>query len=108
MLDGLLLAGNRFVGKIPSEIGELDLQELRIAGNGFAGCVPESFLDSGFIAGLSNDLTDLGLPYCNKMDRDALTTVYAAASGTEWVNSGNWLSDEFVGDWFGVTTDAGR
>ena len=48
---------------------------------------------------MTNDLADSVLPYCNKMDRDALKSVYAAASGTEW------LSDEFVGDWFAVTTD---
>ena len=94
-----MLAGNRLVGRISSEFGELHLQKLRIAGNSFAGCVPESFMDSGFLVGLTNDLADSGLPYCNKMDRDALKSVYAAASGTEW------LSDEFVGDWFAVTTD---
>ena len=99
MLEGLLLAGNRLVGRISSEFGELHLQKLRIAGNSFAGCVPESFMDSGFLVGLTNDLADSGLPYCNKTDRYALKSVYAAASGTEW------LSDEFVGDWFAVTTD---
>ena len=60
VLDGLLLAGNRFVGKIPSEIGELQLQELRIAGNEFAGCVPESFLRFGVPCRLIERLSRFG------------------------------------------------
>ena len=42
-------------------------------------------------------------------DRAALVALYHAAGGPEWDSNGNWLSDEPLGTWYGVTTnDAGR
>ena len=35
----------------------------------------------------------------------ALIALYEAASGDNWLNSSNWLSNELVGEWYGVTTD---
>ena len=39
-------------------------------------------------------------------DRDALIAIYNAADGANWRRSDNWLSDEPIGDWFGVDVDA--
>ena len=39
-------------------------------------------------------------------DRDALVALYNATDGDNWVFSTNWLSQEAIGDWYGVTTDA--
>ena len=41
-----------------------------------------------------------------EMDRSALVALYNATDGDNWTNNTNWLSDEPLGDWFGVTTDA--
>ena len=42
-------------------------------------------------------------------DRAALTALYEATDGPNWVNSENWLTDAPLGDWYGVVTDgAGR
>ena len=39
-------------------------------------------------------------------ERAALETFYYATNGAEWRNNTNWLTDEPVGEWYGVTTDA--
>ena len=39
-------------------------------------------------------------------DRAALVALYNATGGPNWTNSTNWLSDEPLSEWFGVTTDA--
>ena len=38
-------------------------------------------------------------------DRAALVALYNATDGANWLNSDNWLSDEPIGTWYGVTTD---
>ena len=38
-------------------------------------------------------------------DRAALVALYNATDGTNWHNNTNWLSDEPLGNWYGVTTD---
>ena len=40
-------------------------------------------------------------------DRAALVSLYDATDGANWTNTGNWLSDSPVGQWYGVSTDAG-
>ena len=40
------------------------------------------------------------------LDRAALIALYDATDGPNWVNSENWLTDEPLGDWYGVRTDA--
>ena len=37
-------------------------------------------------------------------DRDALVALYNAADGPNWGDKTNWLSDEPLGEWHGVTT----
>ena len=37
-------------------------------------------------------------------DRDALVALYNATDGASWRDNTNWLSDEPIGEWFGVTT----
>ena len=38
-------------------------------------------------------------------ERDALIAVYHAAGGANWALSSNWLTEEPIGTWHGVTTD---
>ena len=37
--------------------------------------------------------------------KNALIALYNATDGDNWTNNTNWLSEEPLGDWFGVTTD---
>lgn len=39
------------------------------------------------------------------LDRETLTVLYHATNGDEWTNNDNWLSDEPLDNWYGVTTD---
>ena len=41
-------------------------------------------------------------------DKAALEALYNATGGANWTNNTNWLSDEPVGDWHGVTVSNGR
>ena len=41
----------------------------------------------------------------SSIDRDALVALYNATDGANWTDNTNWLSDEPLGDWHGVTTD---
>ncbi len=38
--------------------------------------------------------------------RGALTALYEATDGENWVENENWLSDESLSDWYGVVTDS--
>ena len=40
-------------------------------------------------------------------DRAALEALYRATDGPNWVDNTNWLSDAPLGDWYGVTVNAG-
>ena len=41
---------------------------------------------------------------CAQEDKDVLVTLYDAADGEHWRKRGNWLTDEPLGKWYGVTT----
>ena len=53
--------------------------------------------------GIACEPTDTG--GTTATDRAALTAIYDATSGENWVNSTNWLSDIPIGEWYGVTSD---
>ena len=40
------------------------------------------------------------------LERVALTALYEATDGPNWINAENWLTDAPLGDWYGVDTDA--
>ena len=37
-----------------------------------------------------------------------MVALYNATDGANWNRNDNWLSDEPLGEWYGVTTEAGR
>ena len=41
-------------------------------------------------------------------DKQALVALYNATDGENWVNNGNWLSEEPLDEWYGVTVSDGR
>ena len=60
-LEKLFLNDNQFAGAIPGELRHLDkLVELSLSQNQLTGCIPKELRDT-----LNNDLTSLGLPYCD-------------------------------------------
>ena len=103
-LQSLKLTENRLSGKIPPELGLLaNLESLDLGGgNQLTGCIPGELPNVP-----SHDLADLGLKSCVALDRSALAALYEAAGGADWKNNDNWLSESPIGEWYGVTTDAG-
>ena len=68
------------------------------------------FTDVYLIASWLSDPSDPTLPAgigeatCSD-DRDVLVALYEATNGDNWEHNTNWLSDEPLGEWYGVTTD---
>ena len=124
----LNLSRNGLSGRLPNSLGKLDhLTELRIAGNpDLAGRLPLSlsglslralhYLGTGLCippyttfrdwlnAIPSHEGTDAECPPLT--EREVLVTLYETTDGPNWYDSGNWLSDAPLGDWYGVETDA--
>ena len=100
-LVGLDLGDNELTGVIPNELRNLDdLLVLYLSGNRLSGCVPYGLRDISV-----NDLDQLGLLFCEDIDRAALTALYDSTAGYRWRFQYNWRSDAPVGDWHGVYTD---
>ncbi len=108
-LQKLRLHFNRLSGSIPTELVDLSsLEEFEIRGNKLTGCLPD-----GLVGVKSNDLSNVDLPTCSEVvdqpvtisDRDVLVALYDATDGPNWNNNRNWLSDEPIRFWHGVTAD---
>ena len=106
-LTHLNLRSNGLTGPVPTELGNLTkLEFLRLAGNQLTGCVPTALQNVA-----DTDFGALGLPFCGATpgastnDREALVALYNATGGANWTNRTNWLSDEPLDEWHGVTTD---
>ena len=129
-LVGLVLHSNRLSGEIPASLGNLaNLHQLDLYSNtGLAGPLPGSFSDLNalerlwlsdtglcaptddvFQAWLTGVTNKIGVTNCvstaTSSDRDALVALYNATNGGEWEEKGNWLSDQPIDAWYGVTTD---
>ena len=101
----LSLSDNRLGGTIPRELEGLDkLIQLYLAGNRLIGCVPQ-----GLQGVQLNDRVRLTLPICSPgspaLDRAALVALYNDTDGDNWTDNENWLTDEPLDTWYGVTTN---
>ena len=54
-----------------------------------------------------NLAADGGYIATHEGDRAELTALYHATGGPDWTNNANWLSDDHINRWYGVTTGAG-
>ena len=69
-LEWLLLSGNQLTGEIPGELGGLtNLQILWLSGNQLTGCIP-----NGLRGIETNDLSELGLPFCDMPGAPTIAT----------------------------------
>ena len=106
------LTNNQLSGEIPSELAGLpNIEFLTLSGNQWGGCIPLGIVDS------CSDILWLGIPLCAQAaggasaasDMEALVALYNATDGPNWVNNANWLSDEPLKEWHGVSIGhAGR
>ena len=123
-LKRLGLAGNRLSGGVPAILGRLTgLTHLRLFSNpGLSGILPRSFT-SLQLEELLLEGTQLCVPQddeyeawletipiktvatCTDLESRVLASLYNATNGHNWNDNTNWLSDQPIGTWYGVTTD---
>ena len=114
-LVSLYLPNNQLSGEIPSELAGLpNLEFLTLSGNQWGGCIPLGIAE---VVAEESDILWLGIPLCAQAaggasaasDRAALVALYHATGGPNWNDNTNWLSDEPLGEWHGVSVgQAGR
>ena len=115
-LRTLRLHDNRLTGTIPPELGGLSsLSWLSISGNQLTGCIPEALREVE-----SNDLADLGLPFCDAPSACPVGRAAPDAAGNPGLVSDckvllasrdtligtatlNWSADRPMTEWDGVT-----
>ena len=102
-LESLIVGDNALIGAIPVSLANTRLHEFSYRNTGL--CVPD---DAGFRDWLSavtyREGTEAACPPLS--DHDILIRLHDATGGPQWIENGNWLSDEPLERWFGVETDA--
>ncbi len=102
-LEILDLQDNQLTGFIPLELGDLhNLTTIILDANRLVGCLPGGLLDVEEIS-FKRQLFLISCP-----DRDALVALYEATDGHNWIDNTNWLSNEPIGQWYGVETEPPR
>ena len=103
-LTTLRIGDNALSGRLPSSLDRTPLQELRYANTDL--CVPAEVWFQEWLAAIpQHEGTEVQCPPLS--DRDILIVLHEATGGPSWTNGGNWLTDAPLGEWYGVSTDAG-
>ena len=104
-LEGLLLHSNpELSGSLPLALASLSgLQLFRYDATGV--CVPADESFRAWLNAIPNH-RGTGVDCAPEADRAILEALYHATVGTNWTNSGNWLSNAPLNEWHGVTTDS--
>ena len=99
----LRLNGNALSGRLPLSLTRLALGELRYSDTGL--CAPANASFRTWSSGIASH-HGTGVACGRLSDRDVLRILYDATNGPSWTNSDKWWTDEPLGDWYGVHTDA--
>ncbi|MCZ0940553.1 MAG: Ig-like domain-containing protein, partial [Caldilineaceae bacterium] len=122
----LNLAGNNLIGTLPADLSVLSyLNKLDVSDNeGLTGPLPNQWTeldleylwmegtqlcappDAGFQAWL-DEIPEYSISDCadTRPEWYVLVSLYNSTKGKDWTNSGNWLSEAPLDQWYGVTTD---
>ena len=125
-VDSLVLEENNLNGTVPASLGNLtDLLTMDLSENELSGVIPSELgkLASLVTLDLSNNMLSgeipfvvLSLPNLQRLNLsgnqfaslptawEALIAFYNATGGPDWHVSTNWLSEEPVESWYGVST----
>ena len=127
-LEALRLFLNQLSGSIPPEMGQLaSLKTLSLNANQLGGAIPPELVNLSNLENFHFFDTDLCVPEDPQFeawladirhqgtnvtcppDLVALTALYGATDGANWLNRDNWLTKEPVANWHGVeVNDGGR
>lgn len=103
-MTSLRVDGNAgLTGPLPLSLSRLSLQELRYGDTGL--CVPSDQAFGDWLADISSH-EGTGTLCSPLSDREILEFLFDATGGADWANASNWLTDEPLGEWHGVTTDS--
>ncbi len=126
-VSGLDLTGNGLSGHLPAVLGQLaSLKELRVGDNALSGRLPLSLAglvleafdygstglctadDTSFEAWLNGIPQHIGTGVvCPPLtDREILELLYLNTGGSNWTESGGWLSNAPLSEWHGVETES--
>ena len=128
-LERLWLHDNDLFGPVPPELGALSALEILILSYNrhLAGPLPATFTGLTELWNLQFIETELCAPQTTEFrewlrgvadvfgdecpvvqgsDRDALAAIHEWTNGNGWRSSTNWLSDEPLDSWYGVTADS--
>ena len=129
-LTGLILHQNQLTGEIPTQLGNLSsLERLFLSSNQLTGELPQSLtglsalesfhfynnpslcasVDEAFQAWLRSIASAIGSSCAtvdSVEDRAVLVELHGSMDGENWTANTNWLSDEPMRTWHGVTIDA--
>ena len=124
----MTLDDNQLTGPLPPELGRLQrMMWLWMGANDLSGPIPLEFvsmplktfhwgdtdlcapLDETFQAWLRTIEDYGGGENCvPEAEKAALVRLYETTGGPNWTNNEGWLTNEPVGNWYGVDTEAGR
>ena len=123
-LEFLTLAQNELTGGIPGALGNLrNLTNLRFDQNPLVGPLPLSLVsipleffiynntrlcnpaDAAFSTWLAS-ITRVTGTHIECTDRNVLEVLYQTTGGPNWTDNTNWLTDEDIGSWHGVTVNS--
>ena len=89
-------------GALPHAITKLDLDDLNLEGTQL--CIPPDQMFRDWLGGIPDATVD----ECSDTRKDyyTLSVLYNSTNGPDWHSRTNWLSDEPLESWHGVTTNA--
>ena len=127
-LTTLVLSLNQLSGSLPPELGELTQLEALFLNNNpdLTGPLPREFLNLRNVRLYAQNTAlcaPLGAEFYNWLleitssdrvasceftgtDRDVLVVMYNEMDGENWTERQNWLTDQPIGEWFGVEANA--
>ena len=103
-LSDLILSDNPLlVGPLPGTFSEMEsLSDLIIEGTGL--CIPQTTEFQLWLRGVNTVRGD-NCPIVQESEREALEAIYSWTNGAGWYSNTNWLSEEPLDNWYGVTAD---
>ena len=104
-LEALILAVNQLTGELPQSLTGLTMLQWLFFGSNAGLCAPTDEPFQTWLQSIDNWSGEFCAVEDSPEDRAVLVALYNATDGDNWTNNTNWLSDEPMRDWHGVTTD---